>query len=207
MGRDANDARLRTAIAAERAELAAILGALSPEQWDVPSLCAGWQVRDTVAHLTMPFRYSILQLLGELFRSRGQFDAMTDRCARRDGAILSSDRLAAAVGENVDHPWRPPGGGYLGALTHDVVHGFDVTVPLGIARRLPPDTLRLVLASLTAPRSLRFFGPDLGDRRLRALDVDWSLGSGTRELTGTAEALVLVLAGRRPLPAVTDGIQ
>jgi len=36
---------------AERADLAALLTTLTPEQWDSPSLCAKWRVRDVVAHV------------------------------------------------------------------------------------------------------------------------------------------------------------
>ncbi len=34
----------------ERLEFADFLAGLSPEQWDSPTLCAGWRVRDVVAH-------------------------------------------------------------------------------------------------------------------------------------------------------------
>ena len=45
-------------IAAERQALATELSGLAPEQWDAPTLCAGWRVREVTAHITMPFRYS-----------------------------------------------------------------------------------------------------------------------------------------------------
>lgn len=35
----------------ERAELADLLATLGPDQWEAPSLCAGWRVRDVVAHM------------------------------------------------------------------------------------------------------------------------------------------------------------
>ena len=35
---------------AERADLADFLATLSPQQWDTPSLCAEWTVKDVVAH-------------------------------------------------------------------------------------------------------------------------------------------------------------
>ena len=35
----------------ERRDLAALLDSLTPEQWAAPSLCAGWSVRDVVAHI------------------------------------------------------------------------------------------------------------------------------------------------------------
>jgi uncharacterized protein (TIGR03083 family) len=35
----------------ERADLAAFLTTLSPEQWQAPMLCPRWRVRDVVAHV------------------------------------------------------------------------------------------------------------------------------------------------------------
>jgi uncharacterized protein (TIGR03083 family) len=35
----------------ERADLAAFLATLSPQQWQAPTLCASWRVRDVVAHV------------------------------------------------------------------------------------------------------------------------------------------------------------
>ena len=41
-----------TTIAAERGALTDDLANLTPAQWDTPSLCSGWTVRDIVAHLS-----------------------------------------------------------------------------------------------------------------------------------------------------------
>ena len=35
----------------ERAELADLLESLSAEEWNAPTLCSAWSVRDLVAHL------------------------------------------------------------------------------------------------------------------------------------------------------------
>jgi uncharacterized protein (TIGR03083 family) len=35
----------------ERADFAAFLATLSPADWDRPTLCAGWRVRDAIAHV------------------------------------------------------------------------------------------------------------------------------------------------------------
>lgn len=35
----------------ERAALVALLESLSPEEWDAPTVCAGWSVKDVAAHL------------------------------------------------------------------------------------------------------------------------------------------------------------
>jgi uncharacterized protein (TIGR03083 family) len=190
---------IRAAISAERRDLANVLAGLPPREWDRPSLCAGWRVRETVAHMTMPFRYSAPRFLAELARSRGNFNRMSDRCARRDAVALSASELVAALAGNAGHPWKPPGGGYPGALTHDVVHGLDITVALDLRRKVPDDRLSIVLTGLTAAKTLSYFGADLSGVELRADDSDWSFGSGSL-LTGAAQHLLLVLCGRK-LPA------
>jgi len=197
------DTDLATEIAAERSDLAEMLAALPSSSWDLPTLCAGWRVRDLVAHVTMPFRYSSARFVAELTRSRGNFDAMSDRCARRDGAAPTAE-LLRALRDNVTNPWKPPGGGYAGALTHDVIHGLDVSLPLGIGRRVPEHRLRLVLDMITAPAARKHFGTDVSGVQLRASDIDWSFGSGT-PLSGAAQDLALVLCGRKLARGRLDG--
>jgi len=190
---------IRDMIAAQRTELAEVLTGLPEPEWDEPTLCAGWRVREVVAHITMPFRYGRGRFALELAKSRGRFNEMADRLARRDAAVMSPADLAEAVRSNIGHPWKPPGGGFTGALSHDLIHGLDITVPLGLDRPVPEERLRPVLPESLADRSVRFFGTDLDGVELRATDMDWTLGSGA-PLTGTAADLLLVLCGRT-LPA------
>ena len=190
-------------IAAERRDLAAILAGLPPEGWDAPTLCRGWRVREVVAHITMPFRYRLPRFAFEMARSRGNFSRMADRCARRDGAAPPAE-LAATLRDNERNPWKPPGGGFEGALTHDVIHGLDITVALGLGRRVPEDRLRTVLAAVTGPKSQKFFGTDLAGVALQAEDLDWSLGSGV-PMSGQAQDLALVLCGRTLPPGHLRG--
>jgi uncharacterized protein (TIGR03083 family) len=187
---------IRNMIAAERAALAEVLAELPAARWQEPTLCTGWRVTEVVAHISMPFRYSGRRFFVELAKSRGNFNAMSDRRARHDARMLSVDQLTAAVADNVHHPWKPPGGGFLGALTHDIVHGLDIAVPLGIERTVPADRLSAILPGLGTPKTLRFFGVDLSGVELRATDMDWTFGSGS-QVTGTMRHLVLVLCGRK----------
>jgi uncharacterized protein (TIGR03083 family) len=197
------NAGIARAIAAERRDLAAILAGLPAEAWDAPTLCRGWRVREVVAHITMPFRYRLPRFAFEMVRSRGNFNRMADRCARRDAAA-SPGELAAALRDNERNPWKPPGGGFEGALTHDVIHGLDITVALGLDRRVPEDRLRPVLAAVTGPKSQKFFGTDLAGIALHAEDLDWSLGSGV-PMSGPAQDLALVLCGRTLPPGHLRG--
>ena len=121
---------------------------------------------------------------------------MGDRCARRD-AEAPTNELLVAMKDNVTNPWRPPGGGLEGVLVHDVIHGLDITVPLGINRTLPEERVRMVLDAVTQPKTLRYFAVDLTGIELRASDLDWSFGTGTPTV-GLAQDLALLLCGRQP---------
>ena len=185
-------------IRAERRAFADVLGGLSDSDWNAPSLCSGWRVREVVAHMTMPFRYAAPRFLAELARSRCDFARMADRVARRDsrapiGTLLDGWRA------NVDHPWKPPGGGLGGALTHDVVHGLDITIPLGLEHPVGEQALRVVLDHATAPLNRKHFDVDMTGIRLEADDLDWAFGEG-EPLRGRARHLLMVLMDRR-LPA------
>jgi uncharacterized protein (TIGR03083 family) len=190
---------IRKMIEAERGALAGVLTALPAARWDEPTLCARWRVREVVAHITMPFRYSMPRFLLELARSGGRFGLLSDRIATRDARQLSSDQLVRVLQDNLAHPWKPPGGGFAGALTHDVIHGMDITVPLGLDRPVPAGTMDLVLENLATPKGMKYFGVDLSGVCLEATDIDWHYGSGA-PVTGTAQSLALLLSGRK-LPA------
>ncbi len=186
---------VRAAIAAERRELADLFDSLRADQWNEPSLCAGWRVREVAAHMSMGFRLSLPATLGELVKARGNLHRMTDRVARRDAAAHSTAALAAFLRDNAHHPWTPPVGGLAAALGHDVVHGLDVTVALGLDRRVPEDRLRILLGEIR-PSGLKFFGVNLDGVRLCAEDLDWSYGSGS-PVYGAAQDLLLLAYGRR----------
>lgn len=185
---------IKDLIAGERRELAELLRQLPAEDWDRPTLCAGWRVREVVAHVTMPYRYSMPRFLLELAKSRGRFNPMADRLARKDAAAMSPTELADCLAANVNHPWKPPGGGFAGALSHDVIHGLDITVALGLDRKVPAERLRVVLEPLS-DRHLKYFGTDVTGIRLQADDLDWSFGTG-RLVTGSAQDLLLAICGR-----------
>lgn len=188
---------IRSETVAERTALTQMLADLTPAQWDAPSLCEGWRVREVVAHMTMPFRMSGPRFFLSLARSRFRFNAMADRVARRDASRLSPADLLASMRDNIGHPWSPPGGGPVGALSHDVIHGLDISDALGLPRHPPADRVGLILSHMTS-RNVGFFGVDLTGVRLEATDVDWSYGTGSPR-RGTAQDLLLILCGRHPL--------
>jgi len=157
-------------------------------------MCQGWRVREVVAHMTMPARYSQEEFMTELSRCEFDFTRLSNEVASRD-ASRPTDELVASLRSDIMQRWTPPGGGYQGALTHVVMHGLDVTVPLGASRCSPDQTIRVVLDNLTASGGHAHFGTVIDGRRLQANDLDWSHGSG-QVLRGAAADLALALCGR-----------
>lgn len=193
-----DQAEIRAAVVAERRSQVGLYGSLTEQQWKAPSLCAGWNVHELLAHTTMPFRYSLPRVMLEVVKARGNFDRMADRRARGDAAELTSEQLLASLRDNVEHPWAPPGGGPLGALSHDVIHGLDASAALGVDQHVSPERVLMVLAGMSA-KHIAAFGVDLAGIELRTTDAGWSYGSG-EVVRGRAQDLLLVLCGR-PVPA------
>lgn len=194
-----SDSVITRETAEQRRDLAAALERLTPEQWRSPSLCEGWRVREVVAHLVMPFRISVPRLLWSIARARGRFDVAADRLAHEESERLSDSDLLQTLRDNTTHPWKPPGGGAIGALSHDVIHGLDVTHALAIAPASPPARIGLVLDGLQ-PRHLRGFDVDLDGVRLVATDHPWTHGNGPRDVDLAVADALLVVTGRLPVP-------
>ena len=176
---------------------------LSAANWDAPSLCAGWQVRHVVAHVTMPARLTPAHFGAELAAAHGDFGVLSDTVAARDADLPTAD-LLAALRSPLLHGWQPPGGGAAGALDHAVVHSLDVTLALGAPPTAPAPALSAVLDQLADGT---VFGLDLTGVRLEATDGDWASGAGD-VVRADGGALVALLAGRtlpdgRALPRVS----
>jgi uncharacterized protein (TIGR03083 family) len=198
-----DDADLQPVVAAEYLRLAGLLDAASDAQWDTASLCAGWRVREVVAHMTMAARYSEEQFMAELRRCDFDFTRLSNEVAARDANLPAAEHIRNLRSEVMQH-WAPPGGGYRGALNHVVIHGLDITVPLGAARLAPDETIRIILDDLTTGDVSKRFGVDIAGRRLAATDLDWSFGAGP-VLGGAAADLALVICGRAVPPERLEG--
>ena len=181
---------------AERTRLAGLLATLTPQQWGHPSLCEGWRVREVVAHMTAPFHTAPLRMLGGILRAGLSYDRYAARAARADTARLDDADLLRIAQENLRTPWPRSAGGAEGGLSHDVIHGLDITEALGL-QRVPPERVARVLG-LTTPRSLAYFGVDLTGCRLVATDADAAVGTGV-DVPLPAHEILLVITGRRSL--------
>jgi uncharacterized protein (TIGR03083 family) len=198
-----DDAYLQPTVAAELTSLADLLDVASDAQWDTASLCAGWRVREVIAHMTMAARYPQEQFMAELQRCGFDFTRLSNEIAARDARLPTHELIKNLRSEVMQH-WAPPGGGYRGALNHAVIHGLDVTVPLGAPRLAPDQTIRVILDDLTEGDVNERFGIGIAGRHLQATDLDWSFGAGP-VLRGPAADLALVICGRSVPPGRLEG--
>jgi uncharacterized protein (TIGR03083 family) len=179
----------------ERLSLASMLAGLTDEQWNAPSLCKGWRVKDVAAHVALaPQPPSPLTMVVEGVRAGGRFHKLN-----HDFSVRHADRPGTdLVGELRRHAAsrRLPKVTNVRNILFDVlVHGQDIAIPLGIPREMPKDAARAAVERVWtmgwpfgAKRSIKRF-------RYTATDIDWTAGSGS-EVRGPIDALLLLLTGR-----------
>ncbi len=178
---------------AERADLAALLAGLSAQQWEVPSLCEGWRVRDVAAHLTHS-HMSAPRVLAEALRSGFRFDPMISRLAVSDSR--SQEQIVAALAGMAGSRKKIPGTTALDPLMDILVHGQDITVPLGIDRPMPTRAAAEVADHLWRMRFPMQPAGRVRGLRLVATDADFAVGQG-REVRAPIRDLVMILGGRQ----------
>jgi uncharacterized protein (TIGR03083 family) len=178
---------------AERSDLAELLATLTPRQWDEPSLCAGWRVRDVVAHVFSYDELGIAALVGRFVAGGLRPDRVNALgVAAHDG--LDTDDLVRLAREHTRPRGLTAGFGGRIALTDGLIHHQDIRRALGLPRVVPAERLRTAL-----PFAL--IAPTVGAAKrargltLAATDLDWSSGRGP-VVEGPVEALLMAVAGR-----------
>ena len=176
----------------QRIELAGLLEGLDAEQWTAPSLCDGWRVRDVAAHLTHSHMHPV-RAIAEAVKSGFRFEAMIRRLGREDRR--SQSEIAAALRAMAGARKKVPGTRVQQPMIELLVHGQDITVPLGIDWPMPLDAAREAAQKLSA---MTF--PLNGERRLAgvrlvATDAEFAAGEG-REVQVPIGDIVMILAGR-----------
>jgi len=177
----------------ERADLADLLATLTPEQWDAPTLCTQWRVRDVAAHV---FSYDVLST-GALIRRFLTGRLNGDRVNALGVAAYagsSTDELLALAKQHLQPRGLPAGFGGRIALTDGLIHHQDVRRALGIPREIPANRLRCALQFAPTAPPIKA-GKRIRGLRLASTDLGWTTGSGP-VVEGPAEALLMALAGR-----------
>ncbi|MEH1127977.1 maleylpyruvate isomerase family mycothiol-dependent enzyme [Micromonospora sp. CPCC 206061] len=182
-------------IAEQRLSLADLLESLTVDEWEAPSLCDGWRVRDVAAHVAMASQPpGVWFMIKEGVRAHGRFHRLNHDVAVRHAA-RPTERLVAELREFAPSRALPAVTNYRNALFDILVHVQDIAVPLGRDRPMPTGA---ALAGATRVWTMGW--PFWARRRLRgvrlvATDTAWSAGEGA-ELRGPIDALLLLLTGR-----------
>lgn len=173
-------------IDSELAAFAELARGLTPEQWEQQSLCTEWNVRKVVEHVAYhTHRAGLRQLVVSSWEPRLVAENHADKI---DGLVAwLASRAPDSARRSVIN------------LCEVVIHQQDVRRPLQKPRHYPEATMRVcldhctkVLGNLLVIGAFRRRGRDV---QLCATDLDWSYGRGP-EVTGTAESLLMAIAGR-----------
>ena len=177
----------------QRAELADLMETFTEAEWETPSLCEGWRVREVAAHLTLAHT-TLRQGLGPAIRARGGFNRMIYQTAIWQAELPVEDYpvlLRAMVGSRKKAPFISD----LEPLIDELVHGQDMVVPLGRTREMPR------AAAATAAQRVWSMGFPFGaKKRLRGFTLDatdhpWTVGEGP-VVEGQISALLMLVTGR-----------
>jgi uncharacterized protein (TIGR03083 family) len=190
----------------QRRDVADMLDGLTDEQWAADSLCSGWPVRDMAAHMIAVARMTPGRFVRGLAEAGFRFNVLANRqIALRAG--WTPKELVAELRETAGLTSGPPGPPQT-PLSEAVVHGMDISRPLGIKQEIPPQTLTTALDFYRNTQLLIGAKKRIAGLRLTATDLKWRHGDGP-EVSGPAASLLMAMAGRRAALAdlTGDGVQ
>lgn len=178
-------------LVAERRELADLCATFSEADWEHPSLCEGWRVRDVVAHI-VGNQHDLADTIKKP-PLKGGIDAVNQRQVDKRRNWPTS-RLMAEVIEITQPPsiarLIPTVANFI--LFDAWVHQQDIRWPLNKSRKQDPTRMKNLLKTAL---NVGFQRKKVEGMRLVANDFDWAHGTGP-EIVGPSEAIVMMLAGR-----------
>lgn len=191
------------AVAQQRREIADVVAELDATQLATPSLCSGWDIKTVAAHAVSVFADSFWVFMRTAARHGSMARAIDDLARRR--ACLPVTEITDTLRRCADHPLSPPLFGPLDPLADILVHTGDIYLPLGLPFEPDPQYAALALDFLTGPWPFGFVPAGrLRGLSLYATDADrtWRRGA---QISGTARALIMCVAGRDVLSHELDG--
>ena len=116
-----------SAIDDHRLRLTDLLDQLSDEEWQTPSLCPGWTVRDVAAHLTMA-QAGLGEIVLMMIKTRGDGDTKILESARQ--RTWPTSKIIASIRGMVGSRRHIPVVTCRETLIDILVHSQDIAVPL-----------------------------------------------------------------------------
>jgi uncharacterized protein (TIGR03083 family) len=186
----------------EREEFAALLEGLTPQQWDGPTLCESWIVREVAVHTVSYDELTTGGLVGRFLKGRLNTDRI-NAIGVADYADRAPEQIIAMIRANTEPHGLTGGFGGRIALTDGMIHQQDIRRSIGLPRTIDAERLRTALDFARFAPTVRGAWRARGVR-LVATDLDWAYGRGP-EVRGSGEALLMAMAGRRAALADLDG--
>lgn len=181
-------------VRAEREAIVRDLEGLTDEQWERPSLCAGWSVHDVAAHLVANAGNTAVGVVWAMVRARFDFDRQNDQTMRRAKGATPQEtlqRLREVVGRRTGPPAPLDS-----RLVEEVLHGEDVRRPLGIEHAYAPEAVERALRyQVRTPVAVGGSKQIAAGVTLRSSDDDLLVGEGP-EVTGPSVSLLMAVSGR-----------
>ena len=146
-------------IDAQRLGLAGLLDDLSEHEWQQPSLCDGWTVRDVAAHLTLQ-QLGARAAIAMMLRYRGDTDRAIRECACQRAAALSTGQITAAIRSMTGSRRHNFGVTYRETLIDILVHAQDIAIPLGRCHPIAPEAAAAAVTRIWTMRWPPPFPPD-----------------------------------------------
>lgn len=186
----------------EREEFASFLDGLTPQQWNSPTLCDKWTVREVAVHTVSYDELTTGGLVGRFLKGRLNTDRI-NAIGVADYADRSADEIVALIRAHTEPHGLTGGFGGKIALTDGMIHQQDIRRSLGLPRTIDSERLRTALDFARFAPTIRGAWRARGVR-LVATDLPWSHGRGP-EVRGSGEALLMAMAGRRAALYDLDG--
>jgi uncharacterized protein (TIGR03083 family) len=186
----------------EREEFAALLEGLTPQQWNNPTLCDLWTVREVAIHTVSYDELTTAGLVGRFLRGRLNTNRI-NAIGVADYADTTPEQITAMIRANTDPHGLTGGFGGRIALTDGMIHQQDIRRSIGLPRTIDPERLRTALDFARFAPTIRGAWRARGVRVV-ATDLDWAHGKGP-EVRGGGEALLMVMAGRGTALKDLDG--
>ena len=186
----------------ERVEFASFLEGLTPQQWDSPTLCDKWRVREVAVHTVSYDELATRGLVRRFLKGRLNTHRI-NAIGVADYADRTTDQIVAMIRANTEPTGLTGGFGGKIALTDGMIHQQDIRRSIGLPRTIDPERLRTALDFARFAPTLRGAWLARGVR-LVATDLDWAFGKGP-EVRGSGEALLMAMAGRRAALDDLDG--
>jgi uncharacterized protein (TIGR03083 family) len=179
----------------ERDMIVHTLEALAPEQWDAPSLCEGWRVRDVAGHLVTGLEFSLPAVLLRTARAGFNINKASFRAAQELGARPTTE-LVKGLASVTELKGFSKVLGYAKLVPDVTIHHEDIRRAVGLAPHIvPEDRMSFSLTQLrkdTGPLKAKKRSQGI---RFVATDLDWAEGDGP-EVRGAALSLLLAMGGR-----------